>query len=74
MLMKIRYAVLIVALLLGVEHISAQRGHNRHKLADTVNVVKAYMDSLRLCRQRLDSAAVRAGAGADHSDDASSCR
>lgn len=67
--MKIRYAVLIVALLLGVEHISAQRGHNRHKLADTVNVVKAYMDSLRLCRQRLDSAAARAGAGADHSDD-----
>lgn len=67
--MKIRYAVLIVALLLGVEHISAQRGHNRHKLADTVNVVKAYMDSLRLCRQWLDSAAARAGAGADHSDD-----
>lgn len=64
-----RYIMLLIALVGVAAQVSAQRGHHRHRVADTASVVKAYVDSLLISRRRIDSVAGRASASASGSDD-----
>jgi hypothetical protein len=53
--MKQKYILLITALLLMSLDMSAQRRSKKIVVPDTTKVVKDYLDSLRVMRQRLDS-------------------
>ena len=53
--MKQKYILLIAALLLMSLDMSAQRRSKKIVVPDTAKVVKDYLDSLRVMRQRLDS-------------------
>lgn len=59
MQMRLRFFFLLFAVCAVVSEAFAQRRQSRFAVADTTGVVRAYIDSLRACRMRLDSAVAR---------------
>ena len=53
--MKIRFGLLILALLAGAVTADAQRSRRHNVVVKTPSIVKSYVDSLAHIRERIDS-------------------